>query len=163
MYEVLADIARDAGRRAARHREQPRCRRRTACWLRELDYWEGVIDAQRSSSRSRSPRAGIRWLRRNPAAAAQRGCRSVPRRLPDRQLPSTAASSIDGILDWEMAHFGDPLEDIAWSFMPAWQWARDGRAGGIADRTRRCASGRQRSGLRVDRDRAALVGRCSAA
>ena len=59
---------------------------------------------------------------------------------------------IDGILDWEMAHFGDPLEDLAWSFMPAWQWARDGKAGGIVDADgRRCASGRQRSGLRVDR------------
>ena len=56
-----------------------------------------------------------------------------------------------GILDWEMAHFGDPLEDLAWSFMPAWQWARDGQAGGIADPDEAIRIWEARSGLRVDR------------
>ena len=27
---------------------------------------------------------------------------------------------IRGILDWEMAHLGDPLEDLAWALDPLW-------------------------------------------
>jgi aminoglycoside phosphotransferase (APT) family kinase protein len=54
---------------------------------------------------------------------------------------------IHGIVDWEMAHVGDPVEDIAWSFMEAWEWARNGLKGGIiaadeALRAYEAASGR---------------------
>jgi aminoglycoside phosphotransferase (APT) family kinase protein len=28
--------------------------------------------------------------------------------------------SVSGLLDWEMAHLGDPLEDIAWIYRPLW-------------------------------------------
>ena len=30
---------------------------------------------------------------------------------------------ITGLLDWEMAHVGDPLEDIAWIYRPTWSIA----------------------------------------
>lgn len=29
--------------------------------------------------------------------------------------------SISGVLDWEMAHLGDPLEDLAWAMHPDWR------------------------------------------
>jgi aminoglycoside phosphotransferase (APT) family kinase protein len=35
-----------------------------------------------------------------------------------------AATRLTGILDWEMVHLGDPLEDVAWCCSPLW------RAGG---------------------------------
>ena len=31
-------------------------------------------------------------------------------------------NQITGILDWEMAHLGDPLEDLGWAISPIWGW-----------------------------------------
>ena len=130
MYEILADIADDADRRAAGRREHRRARPPDACWRRELDYWEGVIDANELEPQPIA-RAGIRWLRRHPPPPPQR----VSVVHGDYRTGNFLyrGDRILGILDWEMAHFGDPLEDLAWSFMPAWQWARDGKAGGIVE------------------------------
>ena len=39
-----------------------------------------------------------------------------------------------GVLDWEFAAFGNPLEDIGWIFAKCWRFAgRSKPAGGIAD------------------------------
>jgi aminoglycoside phosphotransferase (APT) family kinase protein len=38
-----------------------------------------------------------------------------------------------GVLDWEFAHLGDPLEDLAWPLVRAWRFGMDQlRLGGIA-------------------------------
>jgi aminoglycoside phosphotransferase (APT) family kinase protein len=40
---------------------------------------------------------------------------------------------IAGVLDWEFAHLGDPLEDVAWPLVRAWRFGMDQlRLGGIA-------------------------------
>lgn len=39
--------------------------------------------------------------------------------------------TIRAVLDWEMAHLGDPLEDLGWLCMEFWQYAKDGRPGGL--------------------------------
>jgi aminoglycoside phosphotransferase (APT) family kinase protein len=36
------------------------------------------------------------------------------------------------VLDWEMAHFGDPIEDVAWAQLVCWQ-VGTGRVGGLVD------------------------------
>jgi len=147
MYEILADIARTPidGLPATESSEVPAP---DACWRRALDYWEDVIDAYELEPQPIA-RAGIRWLRKHPPPPAQR----VSVVHGDYRTGNFLyrGERIDGILDWEMAHFGDPLEDIAWSFMPAWQWARDGRAGGIADPDEALRIWEEHSGLRVDR------------
>ena len=43
-------------------------------------------------------------------------------------------SGITGILDWEMAHSGDPIEDLGWVVMKSWRWAGDERVGGLCAR-----------------------------
>ncbi len=43
-------------------------------------------------------------------------------------------STITGILDWEMAHAGDPIEDLGWVVMKSWRWARDHKVGGLCTR-----------------------------
>jgi aminoglycoside phosphotransferase (APT) family kinase protein len=30
-------------------------------------------------------------------------------------------SGITGVVDWEMAHLGDPHEDLAWALLPDWR------------------------------------------
>jgi aminoglycoside phosphotransferase (APT) family kinase protein len=37
------------------------------------------------------------------------------------------------VLDWELAHVGDPLEDIGWFCAPAWRFGGAGRVGGFGD------------------------------
>ena len=105
---------------------------RSACWRRELDYWEGVLDRD---ERSPQPiiRAAIRWLRRHPPASPPRlsvvhGDFRTGNFLYDRE------GNVRGILDWEMSHLGDPLEDLAWSFNRLWCWARDDRVGGLVEK-----------------------------
>ena len=43
-------------------------------------------------------------------------------------------TGITGILDWEMAHAGDPIEDLGWVVMKSWRWAGDARVGGLCTR-----------------------------
>lgn len=38
------------------------------------------------------------------------------------------------VLDWEFAHVGDPVEDVAWPLVRAWRFGADGRRlGGVGD------------------------------
>ena len=146
MYEILADIATApiAALPATESTDVPAA---DACWRRELDYWEGVIDRHELEPQPIA-RAALRWLRRHPPPPAQR----VSVVHGDYRTGNFLYrdEEIAGILDWEMAHFGDPLEDLAWSFMPAWQWARDGMAGGIVAPHEAVRIWEARSGLRVD-------------
>ncbi|MHB8627147.1 MAG: phosphotransferase family protein [Aggregatilineales bacterium] len=42
---------------------------------------------------------------------------------------------LSGVLDWEFAHYGDPLEDVAWICLRDWRFGRiDQPVGGFADR-----------------------------
>jgi aminoglycoside phosphotransferase (APT) family kinase protein len=117
-------------------------------WQRELGHWEAIIDAEELSPQPVT-RAAIRWLRANPPPPAQRisvvhGDFRVGNFLyqPD--------ASIHGVLDWEMAHLGDPIEDLAYSFNESWWWARDGRPGGIVDRETAIRLWEEASGLKAD-------------
>ena len=89
------------------------------CWKKELDKWVGVI---REDSISVEPilEAGIRKLYGNePKESKKKSLVHGDYRngnflfLEDR---------ITGILDWEMAHIGEPLEDLAWALSPIWSW-----------------------------------------
>jgi aminoglycoside phosphotransferase (APT) family kinase protein len=43
-------------------------------------------------------------------------------------------TGIVAVLDWEFAHVGDPVEDVAWPLVRAWRFGADGRRlGGVGD------------------------------
>lgn len=99
------------------------------CWQRELDYWEGEIDKH---ARKPEPitKAAIRHLRRNPPLPAQKlsivhGDYRIGNFLHNEKGKITA------ILDWEMAHIGDPYEDIAWCTDLLWSGGDVARAAGM--------------------------------
>lgn len=120
------------------------------CWNRELDYWERVLDSDELIPQP-IMRAAIRWMRRNPPPAAQKvsvvhGDYRTGNFLYDEQ------GRIHGILDWEMAHLGDPLEDLGWSLNRVWCWARDDRRGGLIAREDAIAIWEKASGLKADPD-----------
>lgn len=117
------------------------------CWNRELSYWEGVLDEDESEPLP-IIRAAIRWLRANPPPPAQKvgvvhGDYRTGNFLYDDQ------GGIHGVLDWEMAHLGDPLEDLGWSFNPVWSFGA-GMAGGLLPREEAIAVWEQASGLKAD-------------
>jgi aminoglycoside phosphotransferase (APT) family kinase protein len=118
------------------------------CWKRELDYWEGVLDSDELIPQP-IIRAAIRWMRRNPPPPAQKIC-VVHGDFRTGNFLYDEQGRIHGILDWEMAHLGDPLEDLGWSLGRVWCWAQDDRRGGLVSRERAVAIWEQASGLRAD-------------
>ena len=116
---------------------------------RELDYWAGVIE-QDALHPQPVARAAIRWLRCNLPAPSGELC-LVHGDFRSGNFLFNARGEIRGILDWEMAHIGDPLEDLAWSLDPLWAWPDQELAGGLLPRQEAIAVWEQASGLRVDR------------
>jgi len=61
-------------------------------------------------------------------------------------------AGITGILDWEMAHAGDPIEDLGWLVIKSWRWAGDERVGGLCSRDEFIKMYEAAGGVKVDRD-----------
>ncbi|MFC3067675.1 phosphotransferase family protein [Phenylobacterium soli] len=118
-----------------------------ACWKRELDYWEGMIDRDEAEPMP-IVRAAIRWLRANPPPPAQK-LSVVHGDYRTGNFLYDEAGEIHGVLDWEMAHLGDPLEDLAWGLNPVWEFGR-GLAGGLIDQSKAVAIWERASGLKAD-------------
>ena len=57
---------------------------------------------------------------------------------------------IVGILDWEMVHLGDPLEDLAWCCDPLWNHFNPARVAGAIPEADAIAVWERESGLHVD-------------
>jgi len=57
---------------------------------------------------------------------------------------------ITAILDWELVHLGDPIEDLGWAFLPQYRGGTR-LVCGLADEAAFLARYEQRAGLKVDR------------
>ena len=81
-----------------------------------------------------------------PHPAIEYGLAWVRERLPEPRTPTFCHGdfrignlAVDGgglvaVLDWEFAHVGDPIEDVAWPIVRAWRFgADDRRLGGVGD------------------------------
>lgn len=120
------------------------------CGQRELAYWERVLDEDEQEPQPVT-RAVIRWLRRNPPPPAQK-LSVVHADYRTGNFLFDAEGEIRAVLDWEMAHLGDPLEDLAWGINPVWQWSRDGLAGSLLPKPDAVRIWEEASGLRADPD-----------
>jgi aminoglycoside phosphotransferase (APT) family kinase protein len=118
------------------------------CWKRELGHWEGVLDEDEVTPQP-IIRAAIRWLRANPPPPAQK-ISVVHGDYRTGNFLYDAKGGIHGILDWEMAHLGDPLEDLGWGLNRIWCMARDERRGGLLPRDEAVAIWERTSGLKAD-------------
>jgi aminoglycoside phosphotransferase (APT) family kinase protein len=93
-----------------------------ALWSRELDHWEAIIAAADTLFQP-AVSGGIRWLRRNPPPDAAKPAIAHGDYRSGNFL-FTEDGTISAILDWEMCHIADPLEDIAWAIDPFWPMTR---------------------------------------
>jgi aminoglycoside phosphotransferase (APT) family kinase protein len=119
-----------------------------AAWRRELDHWTAVIDEDELAPQPIA-RAAIRRLRRAPPPPPRR-LHVVHGDFRTGNFLYDAEGAIRGILDWEMAHLGDPVEDLAWSLNRVWCWGRDERVGGLTTKENAIRIWEQASGLRAD-------------
>lgn len=69
-------------------------------------------------------------------------------------LLAEAPGRLTGVLDWELAHFGDPHEDLAFGCMAVWRFHRyDRPALGLGSLEDYFAAYEAEAGVKVDRDR----------
>lgn len=118
-----------------------------AAWSRELTKWEQVIDEDELEPEP-ILRAAIRWLRRHTPPPAQRVA-IVHGDYRTGNFLFDSDGVIRAVLDWEMAHLGDPLEDLAWALDPLWSLDRT-HPGGMLTRKDAIAVWEKFSGLRAD-------------
>ncbi|WP_331852560.1 phosphotransferase family protein [Gordonia insulae] len=93
--------------------------------------------------------AGLRWLRDHR-----------PDRRPDALVHGdfrlgnilVDATGIRGVLDWELAHLGDPIEDLGWLCVRAWRFGRDAPVAGIGSREDLLDGYAEATGLRPTMD-----------
>jgi aminoglycoside phosphotransferase (APT) family kinase protein len=119
-----------------------------SCWRHELERWERVID---EDEREPQPiaRAAIRRLRRHPPPPAQK-ISVVHGDYRTGNFLFDAKGDIRAILDWEMAHLGDPLEDLGWALDPLWSHGDPSHPAGTVARARAIAMWEEASGLKAD-------------
>ena len=119
-----------------------------ACWRRELDYWAGVIEADELHPQP-IVRAAVRWLRRHPPPPAQK-LSVVHGDYRSGNFLHDGQGRIVAVLDWEMVHLGDPLEDLGWAFDPLWRHHETERVAGMVPKAEALAIWERASGLKVD-------------
>ena len=126
--------------------ESPKDSRQSAS--HELARWEQVI---REDSLEPQPIAlgAIRWLRRHLPPPAAKLC-VVHGDYRSGNFLHDGNGHIRAILDWEMAHLGDPLEDLAWALDPLWSHGNPERPGGMIDRDAALRLWQEASGLVVE-------------
>ncbi len=88
---------------------------------RELDRWERRIAA--SGLVVAPPLAeALRWLRRHVPSTTEATLVHGDYRLGNFLVVHEGdRARLSGVLDWEMVHLGDPLEDVAWCISPLWR------------------------------------------
>lgn len=118
------------------------------CWRRELGYWAKEI---RENAQSPQPVAEgcIRYLMNNPPPPAQR-LSIVHGDYRTGNFLHDGAGKITAVLDWEMAHIGDPYEDLAWATDPLWCGNDSERAAGFIPWPDAIAAWQSASGCEFD-------------
>jgi len=79
--------------------------------LADLDLWTRVLD-QRVTRPAPMLRFALRWLRDNPPPSVQKTVLCHGDAGPGNFL--FEKGRVSAVLDWEFAHLGDPMDDVAW-------------------------------------------------
>ncbi len=93
---------------------------------------------------------GVRWLARHRPVAGPRVMVHGDFRMGNFLV---GGDGLRGVLDWELAHAGDPAEDIGWLCAPAWRFGGSGEVGGFGSVEELLGSYAAAGGGTVERDR----------
>jgi aminoglycoside phosphotransferase (APT) family kinase protein len=119
------------------------------CWRHEVARWEKVIDEDEGEPQPIA-RAALRWLKRHPPPPAAK-ISVVHGDYRSGNFLFDNDGEIRAILDWEMAHLGDPLEDLGWALDPLWAHHDPSHPAGTLAREDAIAVWEEASGLKADR------------
>jgi len=114
----------------------------------EIDKWEAILEKDRLEPHPILS-MGLRWLRHHKPVSPKVTLVHADYRTGNFLYDQ---HSILGILDWEMVHLGDPMEDVGWFCIRMWRWAGDEKVGGLLDREEYYRLYEKYSGTPVDRD-----------
>lgn len=98
---------------------------------------EQLLDAQRATLDGLGEphpvfELALRWLRARPPGRRQPAVVHGDFRVGNVVV---GPEGLRAVLDWELAHVGDPAEDLGWFCVRAWRFGNDGRpAGGLGSR-----------------------------
>lgn len=92
---------------------------------------------------------GLRWLESNRPPARESGLVHGDFRLGNLLIGS---HGLVAVLDWELTHRGEPLEDIGWLCVKAWRFGGPGRVAGLGGIDELIEGYREVSGRRPDAD-----------
>ena len=92
---------------------------------------------------------GFRWLEQHRPASAATTVVHGDFRLGNLIID---ASGLRAVIDWELGHLGDPMEDLGWLCTKAWRFGNKPRVGGFGDVDELVAAYEARAGTTVDRD-----------
>ena len=122
----------------------------SACGPQEVEKWARIVE-QESLEPQPVLRAAFAWLRKHPPKPAQRIV-LVHADYRTGNFLARPDGEIVGILDWEMTHIGDPLEDIGWACIRPWRWMGTEHIGGLMDRADFYKKYEALSGFHIDED-----------
>ena len=95
---------------------------------------------------------GFRWLERNRPAPGD--VAPVPAVVHGDFRNGNLVVGPDGlraVLDWELAHLGDPLEDLGWLCVRAWRFGAEPRVGGFGAVDELVGAYEATAGVTIDR------------
>ncbi|MCH8994884.1 MAG: phosphotransferase family protein [Chloroflexi bacterium] len=116
------------------------------CADQEIDRWETIMREQALEPQPTLELA-LAWLRAHRPVAQRVTLVHADYRTGNLLVDG---DRITGVLDWEMVHLGDPLEDVAWVCLRSWRWAGDARVGGLLPRQEFYHRYEAASGLKVN-------------
>ena len=94
---------------------------------------------------------GFRWLERNRPATVGAREAVVHGDFRNGNLV-VGPDGLRAVLDWELAHRGDPLEDLGWLCVRAWRFGAEPRVGGFGPVDELVGAYEATTGETVDRD-----------
>jgi aminoglycoside phosphotransferase (APT) family kinase protein len=91
---------------------------------------------------------GFRWLEANRPTSSPTTVVHGDFRLGNLIIDG---SGLAAVIDWELGHLGDPMEDLGWLCTKAWRFGERARVGGFGDVDDLVAAYEARSGTSIDR------------
>jgi aminoglycoside phosphotransferase (APT) family kinase protein len=117
--------------------------------LDQISEWERQLD--QIGEPLPAVELGLRWLRANAPEPAETRLVHGDFRLGNFIVDE---AGLVAVIDWELAHLGDPAEDIGWLCIRSWRFGNDDRlVAGVGDLDEFAAAYESAGGSPVDRDR----------
>ncbi|MDZ7728118.1 MAG: phosphotransferase family protein [Dehalococcoidia bacterium] len=112
----------------------------------ELDTWEANYREVEANPHPTLELA-LRWLRNNAPASGDRRLVHGDYRMGNFII---GEDGLRGVIDWELAHWGDPMEDLGWLCVRSWRFGGKEPVAGVGDRESFFRAYEEASGRKVD-------------